>query len=371
MPELDSARGLAILLVLLYHGIAPPVSGELSRSGRVLLEISRQGWVGVDLFFVLSGFLITGILIDSRNRQDYYRRFYVRRALRILPAFYASLVVLLIGGWISWRFSLLSVLFLANSTPLVGIPMQYGPLWSLAVEEHFYMLWPAIVRKLAFRGLVLMLATLVAATPMLRAIDFLRTGEPANWVRLYTWFNLDGLALGALLAIRMRIPSFGRVQLGRVAMPLLIVGVAIFVLVLGHPFADATLSTTASNIASAGLLSSMLLAGTSRWVALVDRPFLKFLGFISYGLYLAHVLAFRFTDMVLSRPFAVLASTGKPTVAMLVRFAVGSALAIGVAYLSRRSLEERFLRLGFASPRPQDGSKKPRNAVERPDVLIR
>jgi len=68
MPELDSARGLAILLVLLYHGIAPPVSGELSRSGRVLLEISRQGWVGVDLFFVLSGFLITGILIDSRNR---------------------------------------------------------------------------------------------------------------------------------------------------------------------------------------------------------------------------------------------------------------------------------------------------------------
>ncbi len=357
MPELDSARGLAILLVLLYHGIAPPVSGELSRSGRVLLEISRQGWVGVDLFFVLSGFLITGILIDSRNRQDYYRRFYVRRALRILPAFYASLVVLLIGGWISWRFSLLSVLFLANSTPLVGIPMQYGPLWSLAVEEHFYMLWPAIVRKLAFRGLVLMLATLVAATPMLRVIDFLRTGEPANWVRLYTWFNLDGLALGALLALRMRIPSFGRVQLRRVALPLLIVGVAIFVLVLGHPFADATLSTTASNIASAGLLSSMLLAGTSRWVALVDRPFLKFLGFISYGLYLVHVLAFRFTDMVLSRPFAVLASTGKPTVAMLVRFAVGSALAIGVAYLSRRSLEERFLRLGFASRRAQD--KKP------------
>jgi peptidoglycan/LPS O-acetylase OafA/YrhL len=354
MPELDSARGLAILLVLLYHGVAPPVSGELSRGGRVFLEISQHGWVGVDLFFVLSGFLITGILIDSRSRQDYYRRFYVRRVLRILPAFYAMLIVLLIGGWISWRFSLLSVLFLANSTPLAGIPIQYGPLWSLAVEEHFYMLWPAVVRKVTFLGLILTMAAIVVATPMLRSIDFIRTGEPANWVRLYTWFNLDGLALGALLALWLRMPSFSRTQLRRVALPLLLAGSAVFVVVLWHPLANAALSITASNIASAGLLSCMLLAGTGRWAALVDRPFLKFLGFISYGLYLVHVLAFRLTDMVLSRPLAVLASTGRPTVAMLVRFAVGSTLAIGVAYLSRRSLEERFLRLGFASRRAQD-----------------
>jgi peptidoglycan/LPS O-acetylase OafA/YrhL len=357
MPELDSARGLAILLVLLYHGVAPPVNGELSRGGRAFLEISQHGWVGVDLFFVLSGFLITGILIDSRDQHDYYRRFYVRRVLRILPAFYATLIVLLIGGWISWRFSLLSVLFLANITQRIGVPMQYGPLWSLAVEEHFYMLWPAIIRKVAFRGLMLSLAAIVVATPILRAIDFIRTGEPANWVRLYTWFNLDGLALGALLAIWLRLPSFSRAQLRRVALPFLVAGVVIFVLVLGHPLAEAALSTTASNAASAGLLSGMLLIGTSRWAALVDRPFLKFLGFISYGLYLVHVLAFRLTDIMLSRPLAALSSTGRPTAAMLVRFIVGSALAICVAYLSRRSLEERFLRLGFASRRAQD--KKP------------
>jgi peptidoglycan/LPS O-acetylase OafA/YrhL len=357
MPELDSARGLAILLVLLYHGIAPPVSGDLSPGGRVLLEISRRGWVGVDLFFVLSGFLITGILIDSRDRQDYYRRFYVRRVLRILPAFYATLIVLFIGGWISWRFSMLSILFLANSTPLVGIPMQYGPLWSLAVEEHFYMLWPAIVRKVAVRGLMLSSATIVVATPILRAIDFIKTGEPANWVRLYTWFNLDGLALGALLAVWLRMPSFGRVQLRRVALPLLVAGIAVFIMILGHPLAEAALSTTASNIASAGLLSSMLLAGTNRWATLVDRPFLKFLGFISYGLYLIHVLAFRLTDILLSHPLAALSSTGRPTAAMLVRFIAGSALAISVAYVSRRSLEERFLRMGFASRQTRD--KKP------------
>ena len=349
MPELDSVRGLAILLVLLYHGVAPPVNGGLSRGGQMLFELSQHGWTGVDLFFVLSGFLITGILIDSRTRHDYYRRFYIRRALRILPAFYATLMVLLIGGWISWRFSLLGVLFLANSTPLLGIPMQYGPLWSLAVEEHFYMVWPAIVRKLSFRGLMLSLAAIVVGTPVLRAIDCIRLGQPANWVRLYTWFNLDGLALGSLLAIWLRMPSFRRVQMARIALPLLTAGIAIFVVVVGHPLAEAALSTTASNIASAGLLSSMLLVGTSRSSAFVDRPFLKFFGYISYGLYLVHVLAFRLTDVLLSRPLFALTSGGNPTAAMLVRLLAGSALAIAVASLSRRSLEEHFLRMGFAS----------------------
>jgi peptidoglycan/LPS O-acetylase OafA/YrhL len=93
----------------------------------------------------------------------------------------------------------------------------------------------------------------------------------------------------------------------------------------------------------------MLLVGTNRWRALVDRPVLKFLGFISYGLYLIHVLAFRLAEKLFSRPLLALSSAGNPTAAMLLRFAAGSGLAIAVAYLSRRSLEEKFLRMGFAS----------------------
>ena len=108
----------------------------------LILAISGYGGVGVNLFFVLSGFLITGILVNSRSNPDYYRRFYTRRALRILPAFYATLLLLMLGGWIGWRFFLASILFLANSANLVGVAIQYGPLWSLAVEEHFYMFWP-------------------------------------------------------------------------------------------------------------------------------------------------------------------------------------------------------------------------------------
>ena len=349
MPELDSVRGLAILLVLFFHGMASPLNAELSNNGKVILAVSQYGWAGVNLFFVLSGFLITGILMDSRQRPNYFRRFYIRRALRILPAFYATLVVLLVGGWISWRFLVLSILFLANTTTLLGVPLQYGPLWSLAVEEHFYLIWPALIRRFSTVRLMILLAIIFAITPLLRAIDFAVTGSPVNFVVLYTWFNLDGLALGSLLAIWLRQPWFRRIHLSRIALPLLIAGILFFVFDLNHPLADAAFSYTACNLASAGLLSCALLIGTSSWKILVDRPVLKFLGFISYGLYLIHVLAFRLAEILFARPLLALFSAGNPTAAMLLRFLAGSGLAIGVAYLSRRSLEEKFLRMGFAS----------------------
>jgi peptidoglycan/LPS O-acetylase OafA/YrhL len=349
MPELDSARGLAILLVLFYHGVAQPANTRLSGGGQFILAVSQYGWVGVNLFFVLSGFLITGILIDSRSRQDYFRRFYIRRALRILPALYSTLILLLASGWISWRFLTLSVLFLANTAPLLGVPLQYGPLWSLAVEEHYYMLWPAIVRRFSPISLVLLLTAIVGMTPLLRLVDFLLIGSPADFVALYTWFNLDGLALGALLAIWLRQPRFHRIQLSRVVLPLAVAGTGLFVLLLKHPLAKAALSSTACNFAFAGLLSCMLLLGTNRWSFLVDRPVLKFLGFISYGLYLIHVLAYKWAEILFSRPLRALCSAGNPDAAMLLHFVAGSSIAITLAYLSRRSFEEKFLRMGFAS----------------------
>ena len=349
MPELDSMRGLAILLVLFFHGMAPPLKPALSGGGKFILAFSQYGWTGVNLFFVLSGFLITGILVDSRNRHGYFRRFYMRRALRILPALYTTLILLLVLGWISWRFLVLSALFLANTAPLLGVPLQYGPLWSLAIEEHFYMLWPAIIRRLSPVGLIIFLTTIVGITPLLRASQFIINHSPSDGAFLYTWFNLDGLALGALLAIWLRQPWFHRIQLSRIALPLLIAGVALFVLVSGHPFAGAVFSSAVCNLASAGLLSCMLLVGTSRWSYMVDRPVLKFLGLISYGLYLIHVLAFKLAEISFSRPLLALSSGGNPTSAMLVRFVAGSGLAIALAYLSRRWLEERFLRMGFAS----------------------
>ena len=353
MPELDSLRGLAILLVLIYHGLVPPLHAPLSSMESLLLSIAGYGWIGVNLFFVLSGFLITGILLDKRNQPGYFRNFYIRRALRILPALYATLLVLLATGWISWRFLALGVLFLANCGPLLGVPLQYGPLWSLAVEEHFYLLWPWIVRRCSSRRMILLLAAICVVTPLLRGADFILAGRPANLVQLYTWFNFDGLAMGAMLGVWLREPGFRRIQLARIALPMLAGGAVAFILILPHPLITAGFLAAALNVGSAGLLSCALLAGTNRWAFLVNRPLLQFFGYISYGFYLVHILAFRLGEILFSRPLSSLVSSGHSTMAILLRALVGGVLGVALAFLSRRSLEEGFLRMTPASQSPK------------------
>src|ERR1700686_5077124 len=154
MPELDVLRGIAILGVLFFHGFRADY-GELPFTGarKLLIFATQPGSLGVNLFFVLSGFLITGILLESKSRPDYYRRFYARRALRILPAYYALLLLLFLTGLKPYSFLLLSFFYLANVTPLFGVPQVYSVLWSLAVEEQFYLLWPTLVHRLPVRVL--------------------------------------------------------------------------------------------------------------------------------------------------------------------------------------------------------------------------
>jgi len=346
MPELDSLRGVAVLSVLFFHGIAPPASSVRTSAERILLAISGYGWVGVNLFFVLSGLLITGILIDSRVDGHYYSHFYARRALRILPALWSMLLLLLVSGSIDWRFFGLSALFLGNFVTLMGVALQYGPLWSLAVEEHFYFLWPTVIRQFGRRSWIAITISIFALTPLLRWWGYEHAGKPGEWVSLYTWCNLDGLALGALLAIWVRARTFRRGDLGRVAFPALIVGIAGCVLSALALWSRAILFSSFCNVAACGLISCALLLGTSRRKALVDRPVLRFFGWLSYGLYLVHVFAFRVVDVVFGRWWPMLQPSENPVFAILVRFVLGSAIAISIAYLSRRSLEARFLNMG-------------------------
>jgi len=176
MPELDTLRGAAVLLVLFFHGFYF-IAGAARFHGPVrwFLLFTNMGWTGVNLFFVLSGFLITGILLDSQSHPEYYRNFYLRRALRILPAYYAVLLVVLAVGrtdlttrHVSWGFFALSLVYLSNVTMLLGVPMQYAVLWSLAVEEHFYLLWPAAVRGFSRRALPWICGCFIAGSAGLR-----------------------------------------------------------------------------------------------------------------------------------------------------------------------------------------------------------
>src|SRR3974390_919935 len=167
MPELESLRGIAIAGVVCLHGLHSAFHDyHFGRWGRLVLSSSQAGWVGVNLFFVFSRFLITGILLDSRNRSDYYKRFYIRRALRILPAYYALLVLLLLLGQASLAYVGLGFVYLANVTNFFGVAQYYGPLWSLAVEEHFYLLWPKMIRRVRTKSVAIAAFAIFALVPV-------------------------------------------------------------------------------------------------------------------------------------------------------------------------------------------------------------
>lgn len=349
MPELDVLRGVAVLGVLFFHGFRAQYEDlPFTGASRLFFQASQAGVFGVNLFFVLSGFLITGILLDSRTRPDFYRRFYTRRILRILPAYYSLLILLAIFHRASPAFLGLSFVYLSNVTGLFAVSMDYHPLWSLAVEEHYYILWPSVVRKLRSRWLALFSLSLCILIPAARAVSF-RHGnfDGREW---YTWFAADGLALGSLLALVLR-TSISRRQ-AAVASGTLLTS-SVFALSAGSPFGilsrrtilGASLQLTLVNTFCVGLLLLFLILGSSPRKRLVHSSLLQFFGYISYGLYLIQLLIFMLYDKATRRSWPAIAASSEHLPLILLRFVVVSAVAIGLCYLSRRYFEEWFLRL--------------------------
>jgi peptidoglycan/LPS O-acetylase OafA/YrhL len=229
MPELDVLRGCAILAVLFYHGLYWSNATSSNKVLSLFIQTTVVGWLGVNLFFVLSGFLITGILIDSKGRPSFYRKFYLRRALRILPAYLALIVVLLLVRWLSPGSATLSVLFLANCGFLFSFFQvgSYGPLWSLSVEEQFYLVWPTIVGRVSARVLLIIAMALCFVEPFLRWLDAsgrVALGNP----HMATYLIADNLALGALAAIFAR-SSYGTLRNGiKLGLGLCVAGLVVF-----------------------------------------------------------------------------------------------------------------------------------------------
>jgi peptidoglycan/LPS O-acetylase OafA/YrhL len=379
MPELDSLRGVAILYVLFFHGFnVPGVMTGASGVTRLFFAAAIGGWTGVYLFFVLSGFLITGILVDSKPKPQYYRRFYIRRALRILPAFYLLLLLLTVlprTGWfegrrVGWPFITLSFFYLANVTQLFGVPAQYTALWSLAVEEHFYLLWPTAIRAFSRRTAAWCAVAIFAACPVFRAVAYWRGDDFGAG---YTWLVADGLAIGALMGVLSRGRLAERGPMRQFSVACLLVAVGFFV--LGAPFGVWRGSTffggvfrrTAVDLFCAGVLGVTLLLGTSRFKWIVRRPLLQWFGEISYGLYLVHMLAFDFVNHWIVRYFPALHAQLPTRPGLLfIRFLLAAGLAVGVAFLSRRYFEEWFLRLKDRWTQPiSDSAKQPTMPLAR------
>lgn len=313
-----------------------------------VLEVFRHGWMGVDLFFLLSGFLITGILLDSKACPCYFRNFYIRRFLRIAPLYF--LVVLV--WWVCYRgyseYFGLSLFFGANLAPVLQVPVPHGPgvLWSLAVEEHFYLLWPAIVYLLDRRKILLLCAAILLGCPVLRAI-YAAKGMDPDVIYLLSWFRFDGLAAGAILAIWTRTEYFSARIVRRVAVALFIGATAINlieVLVLSpwqKSIAATALRYTQAYLCFAAFFILVLIYRGTQWTAPLRVSFLQLSGALSYCLYLVHLSVGDLFEFVrVHEHFAL-----RPVTTVLLRGAFLVAVSFAIASLTRRFLEGPFLAL--------------------------
>jgi peptidoglycan/LPS O-acetylase OafA/YrhL len=287
IPELQGLRGLAVLSVVFYH-CHPRLEGTWVHYA------SLWGWAGVNLFFVLSGFLITSILLESRDKEKYFRNFYGRRALRIWPVYVLVLIVVylsapwFIGPTISEAIKTapwLAYIFFAQNLFHLALPPAIGPTWSLAIEEQYYFLWAPTVRFLRRPWmLTAVLAAALVTSPLLRHANL-------HWMTLtHTLIHLDGIALGSLLALGLlTLPLSRRLWLwiGFVAMALGLCATA--TIAGGTAFLDSALTLAFAGAVLAAIAST---GARNPLNAALRRGPLAFYGRISYGLYMIHIMIF-------------------------------------------------------------------------------
>jgi peptidoglycan/LPS O-acetylase OafA/YrhL len=310
VPALDGIRGVAILAVLVHHFrfILEPIH----RSQRITLWWSDGGWCGVELFFVLSGYLITGILLDSKGKFGYFRAFYARRILRIFPLYYAYLIFVFVGlrfwwethfnrnPWMglnpAWYFS-----YLENFKPrhMFG-DLFLGHLWSLCVEEQFYLVWPFLIFVLNRFSLTVvcvvgMIASLVCRL-LLAGIDV----QTSFYLNTLTLASLDSLCAGALVALLVR-----RRDLSRPTRMLIIaIGLAdslAFALVAARAgtlfLYTRIIHTWGVTLLAIGFACLVYLVTTSGggWIArILSIAPLRAVGRVSYGMYVLHPVVVAF-----------------------------------------------------------------------------
>jgi len=279
--QLDGLRAIAVGAVFLQHALKAPL------------------WMGVDLFFVLSGLLITGILLERKARgQSYFSHFYARRVRRILPPYVLLLAVstLLFGAsWLPhWPWFAFFSTNIGLSLGSIGHD-SLNVLWSLAVEEQFYIFWPFVVLWCSERALLWVAAALIVAAPVLRAIA--TPWFDSFWPIYYlTPFRMDLLAAGALLAIVLRRDRRALEPF----YPLAIVGALVSLAILGWLHLSFPRFRAANTpLSNAALYSISLLLCTSivvialRGRGIVQRvltnPMLVYVGTVSYTVYLIHL----------------------------------------------------------------------------------
>lgn len=357
IPALDGIRGWAVLIVFFYHYGGGAQSHFLPL--HILGLIDKLGWSGVSLFFVLSGFLITGILWDAIGQKHWWRNFYIRRALRIFPLYYFSIFLVVLAAAITGNFrQVLSniwvwMLYLQNVVPLIkhqaiplNSPVLIGHFWTLAVEEQFYLVWPFVLLAAKKRETAknLCIAAILLSLAYRLCVVFY-SHQPSGFCSLV--FGRAGeFCSGGWLALAMRGPeritvlkkSFWGIGFGSFC----ILGAIVFMphqeFILPGEWLE-TAGYLGTGVFSAGIIAASFQDGLVRCFA-EKRCFVE-TGKISYGIYIYHILPSTFYHF-LGGYLLPHASRNLQLVVTACFAALGTWM---IAWLSYRYFESPFLRL--------------------------
>lgn len=304
IPQLDSFRAIACLSVLFFHGDVSYFS---------------YGWIGVQMFFVLSGFLITGILVDSTNSEHYFRNFFHRRILRIFPIYYLMFLCLFIVGWwlkqplmdAFWYFVWGQNFILGFTDFKAAFPPAYNHTWSLAVEQQFYLFWPLIIYYIRNKiYLMLLIIALFFCSIYSRYCISLYVDLAISWTVLVS--NLDTLLAGAIVAVALRSDIEQR-MLKKIAWLVLIASVIgyvgmIYSLKLTYFWQSKLSLISHSGQILLGFLGPifasiiiLIFKSTSILGKVLSFSAFRYIGKISYGLYLYHYPIYIYGEPLLKR----------------------------------------------------------------------
>jgi len=353
LPSLDGLRGIAVLMVLgLHFGGGAQSNNLVVRSIGLLF---KGGGYGVTLFFILSGFLITGILWDTRGSAHWWRNFYIRRILRIFPLYYGTLFVAFLASVFShtaldclsriW----IHVFFLQDIPPLLQRASDIGGLWlfhfwSLAIEEQFYLVWPFLLIQMKnTRQARNLCIGVFLFSALYRAVVWLVAADPVGW-NSFLFLLVGELAAGSFLAICYRDPLWTRVKSQARFVTWIALAGYLAVSVITRNLSPLSglgvnVGLPCATIFGSGVLVLSLQKGLiNRFTCL---PVLRWFGDISYGLYVIHELL---NPVFRNLAVAILPHASHNAQSTLFLF-LGITLSIILAWLSRRFYEEPFLRL--------------------------
>ncbi len=390
VAALDGMRGFAVLWVMLYHFLHGATHNYWLFHG--VFAFIRYGYWGVDVFFVLSGFLITGILYDSRLAGNYFSAFYARRVLRIFPLYYSVLIAVFLilpafheftpqqaamareQGWL-W-FYLGNIAMVVRNAPVFDAgSIKLLHFWSLAIEEQFYLVWPAVVLIFSRKALMRICAALVVAAAISRlAVADLGIAQPM--ASFFTLSRVDGLALGALVALWAR-GTMGTEQMHHAARQIAIVFLALLAIILlamSRHWAGTLpgyLLDPVHLILFAAVLVMAVAAPVGGWVrSAFSTRWLVFFGKYSYALYVFHYMMLPLFHRIV--PMECMTRLCHSfVVGVAVRVVVCTTLSLIVSLLSWHLLEKHFLALKkYFVPAPRRQPVPAAEPVEDEDVRI-